>query len=333
MTPLTGRTVGLVGSLAAFPSRLAQREVARQGGLLRCGAQRGTTIVVFGLKGLERLGPARLAEELASVRRAHRRPMSEAGFLRSLGLLPVVPMGAHSRGELLVRTGLPAGDFDMLALFDAFMCDAEPFSFRDLVLGRMYARLIADGADWPTIVRAVHRVPELGSLTVLSLDLEARSIIERRLGWTGELCGQGRLELDRVAADADALFEAAEDAEASGDVARAAALYNRCLSANPSDAVAAFNRANCLRQLGQDADAAHEYCPRNPPGSGVRRGLVQPRGCRGRPETCCRGPAAPPARRRHRPGLRGCYLQPCKARFRRRRPRQRPALVAALCSA
>ena len=44
-----------------------------------------------------------------------------------------------------------------------------------------------------------------------------------------------------------------------GRYEEAAALYQRCLAIDPSDAVAAFNRANCLRAADQHAEAAHDY--------------------------------------------------------------------------
>ena len=43
------------------------------------------------------------------------------------------------------------------ALFDAFEHDAEPYSFRDLILARKYAGLMAGGAAWGAIARSVHR--------------------------------------------------------------------------------------------------------------------------------------------------------------------------------
>lgn len=51
----------------------------------------------------------------------------------------------------------------------------------------------------------------------------------------------------------------AEDAEEEERFDDAAALYGRCLAADPTDSVAAFNRANCLRAGGMTDEAAQGY--------------------------------------------------------------------------
>jgi tetratricopeptide (TPR) repeat protein len=160
---------------------------------------------------------------------------------------------------MIEKSGLAAETFNLLVLFDAFERESEPFTFRDLILARKYRALADSGARWDAIARAVHKVPQVGALAALSLDVEARDIIERRGGWTGELSGQGLLDLNWDGINADDLFEAAEAAEAAYDLEAAAALYGRCLSADPTDSVASFNRANCLRELGRSAEAAQDY--------------------------------------------------------------------------
>ncbi|RVA47291.1 O-linked GlcNAc transferase, partial [Mesorhizobium sp. M7A.F.Ca.CA.004.11.1.1] len=56
MTAPTGAVFGTIGALAAFPLRLAAREVERQHGQLRRGITRRTTHVVFGRTLLARAG-------------------------------------------------------------------------------------------------------------------------------------------------------------------------------------------------------------------------------------------------------------------------------------
>ena len=259
MSPLSGRTVGLIGALEAFPRRLASREVERQGGRLRRGASRGTTIAVFGRRLLRRSDPERIASELDAVRAACRLPTSENGFLRSLGLLKPETEGPYGSAAMIALSGLPARCFELLALFDAFGTDREPFSFRDLVLARKYAGLLADGAAWDRIACAVHRVGDATSMASLTLGVEAEAIIARHGTWTGEIDGQKSFTLDADGPDGDATFAAAEAAEDDGDWLAAAALYDRCLAFDPADSIAAFNRANCLRSAGRRTDAAHDY--------------------------------------------------------------------------
>ena len=49
---LKGATIGIVGALAAFPRRLAEREVTRHGARLRRGLTRQTKLLVFGRRAL-----------------------------------------------------------------------------------------------------------------------------------------------------------------------------------------------------------------------------------------------------------------------------------------
>jgi tetratricopeptide (TPR) repeat protein len=258
MSGLAGTTLGIVGPLAAFPFRLAAREVARKGGTLRRGALRGAGTVVFGRRALAG-DTARVEAGFEALTAARRRTLSENGFLRLLGLMEAVKNAALSQAELLEKSGLAARDLDRLALFDAFEADRAPFTFRDLILARKYAALARDGAPWAAIARAVHKVPQVGALAALTLDVEAQGIIARRGTWRGEIDGQGTLDLPDAGDAADAAFDAAEALEAAGDLAGAVAWYNRALAADPSDSVAAFNRANCLRDLGRTTEAAQDY--------------------------------------------------------------------------
>ncbi|AZQ67939.1 tetratricopeptide repeat protein [Silicimonas algicola] len=259
MKPLAGRTFGIVGALEAFPYRIARREIERLGGRLRRSSGRGITTVVYGRKLLRRASLDGVVTSFRALVAERRRPISEAGFLRRNGLSPDADQGSHPRSVMIEKSGLPAETFDLLALFDAFERDVEPFTFRDLILARKYRGLSEAGADWDAIARAVHKVPQVGALAALTLDVEAREIIERRDGWTCELSGQGLLDLGYDGVNIDDLFESAEAAETSGDLEAAVGLYGRCLAVDPTDSVASFNRANCLRELGRSVEAAQDY--------------------------------------------------------------------------
>jgi tetratricopeptide (TPR) repeat protein len=161
---------------------------------------------------------------------------------------------------LLDQSGLAAENLDLLALFDAFEHDAEPFSFRDLILAKKYAGLAAGGAGWGAIARSVHRSGPVASLTALSLHTDGAEVFARHGENFAELDGQHLLPLDEQEdAAAEEFFEAAEDAENEGQLADAALYYGRCLALDPGDSVAAFNRANCLREIGDLDEAAHGY--------------------------------------------------------------------------
>ena len=163
--------------------------------------------------------------------------------------------------SLIEQSQLSPRAFALLSLFDAFEHDAEPYSFRDLILSRKYAGLIAGGATWGAIARSVHRSGPVASLTALSLHAgEGNAIYASLDEGFSELDGQFILPLAPTDdADPEELFAMAEMAEAEGRFMEAAAQYQRCLAVDPDNSVAAFNRANCLRAAGSPDEAAHAY--------------------------------------------------------------------------
>jgi tetratricopeptide (TPR) repeat protein len=260
LVQLSGKTVGLVGALAAFPRRLAAAELKRQGARLRRGLTRRMAVIVFGHSLLGRTD-REIEAKHAAVVAAGVLPVSENGFRRLLGIAEGQPGTGLTRQMLTDQSGLAGHDFDMLALFDAFEAASEPFAFRDLILAKKYAGLIKGGAGWGAIVRSIHRSGSVTSLTALSLHADGEDGIFARHGdRLVELDGQHLLALDEPDdAAAEEFFEAAEDAEAEGRFADAALYYQRCLALDPDDSVAAYNRANCLAKLGQVDDAATGY--------------------------------------------------------------------------
>jgi len=265
-----GAVFGTIGALAAFPLRLAAREVERQHGQLRRGITRCTTHVVFGRTvlakaGLTKNGDAGIERRVTAERAAGRALLSENGFLRLLGLMKAPEASSLSRQSLIEQSRLSGSDLDLLSLFDAFEHDSEPYSFRDLILARKYAGLVIGGASWGAIARSVHRSGPVASLTAKSLNVGSQHGRPDAIyleGGQSELDGQLLFDLGSAAQGDDTLeelFAEAEAAEEDGDHDGAAALYQRCLAIDPSDAIAAFNRANCLRAGGHAADAAHDY--------------------------------------------------------------------------
>ncbi|WP_018238143.1 tetratricopeptide repeat protein [Ensifer sp. BR816] len=257
---VAGKTFGIVGALAAFPRRLIAREVERQGGHLRRGVTRQTTHVVFGRGMLLKATDAEIETRFERGAGNGRDLLSENGFLRLLGLATAPETSALPRQSLIDQAKIAPRLFDLLSLFDAFEHDKEPYSFRDVILARKYAGLIASGAGWGTIARSVQRSSH-ASLTALSLHHEgSKTIYARRIEGLSELDGQLLLDLGAVEeAELEELFAQAEEAEEDGEYEDAAAIYQRYLAIDRTDSVAAFNRANCLRAAGHELDAAHDY--------------------------------------------------------------------------
>jgi tetratricopeptide (TPR) repeat protein len=259
LPPAEHRIFGIAGPLSVFPRRLAAREVMQQGGVLRRGVTRRTTHVVFAWKLLDRDTPAAIEAQVDGLGAAA--PISEAGFLRLLGLRDPPQPAEIPAQSLLDQSGLQRRDLSLLSLFDAFEHDAAPFSFRDLILARKYAGLIADGASWSSIARSVHRSDGVASLTALALHVDSDAGIYARSGdGLRELDGQGLLPLDGASdVELEELFAAAEAAEGQQKFGLAALLYRRCLAIDPSDSVAAFNLANSLGAAGEGREAANAY--------------------------------------------------------------------------
>lgn len=253
-------TLGLVGALRAFPQRLAVRAVASRGGRLRRGITRQTQRVVLGRTLLEKSSEADIEARIDSLNDAGIKLLSENGFLRWLHLMETPERSAMSRQSLLDQSKLGGDTLDRLALFDAFEHDSEPFSFRDLILARKYAGLIAGGASWSAVARSVHAAGPVASLTALSLHPGGPQKIYAAEGERKrELDGQGLLALEPADDDSEEYFALAEQAEDSQLFAEATVLYGRCLSLDPSDSVAAYNRANCFRALGEGDEAGAAY--------------------------------------------------------------------------
>jgi tetratricopeptide (TPR) repeat protein len=256
----TGPTLGIVGALQAFPQRLAARAVATRGGRLRRGITRQTSRVVLGRKLLLKVNDAEIEARIEMLRDAGIKLLSENGFLRWLHLLDAPEQSTLSRRALLDQSHLDGDVFDRLALFDAFEHDAEPFSFRDLILAKKYAGLIAGGASWGAVARSVHNAGPVASLTALSLHPGGpQKIYAARGGDRMELNGQGLLPLDPPDDDSEEYFALAEAAEMAKLYAEATVLYQRCLALDPTDSVAVYNRANCFRALGEADEAAAAY--------------------------------------------------------------------------
>ncbi|KFC62906.1 TPR repeat-containing protein [Devosia sp. LC5] len=256
---LSGESFGVIGALQAFPLRLAARRVASHGGRLHRNVTRATTCVVFGRTLLARHDEAEIERRVRAVPAAAR-TLSENGFLRLLGSLPPVPSANITRHSILDQSGLAGPIFDLLALFDAFEHPAEPFSFRDVILAKKYAGLLASGAVWSAVARSIHQIGPVGSLTALTLHSSgAEKIVTQDAHSFSELDGQRLLALPEGEDEAEDYFGLAETAEAGGLLAEAATLYAHCSAIDPSDATAAFNLGNCLRALNQPDEAALAY--------------------------------------------------------------------------
>jgi len=255
---LGGTSIGVVGALRAFPLRSAARRIADRGGRLHRGLQRGTSIAVFCRSLLTRLSATEIAERVDGARGAGVTLRSETGFLQLLADAPP-PASGLARQSLLDQSGLAPGSFDLLALFDAFERDCEPFSFRDLILSRKYAGLLATGASWHEIVLSLHGAGPVSALTALSLEARGEKILALDAHSLAELDGQRLLPLGTEEAVVEDYFSHAEAAEDAGLFVEASTLYAHCAALDPGDATSPFNEGNCRREVGDLGGALLAY--------------------------------------------------------------------------
>ena len=115
-------------------------------------------MAVIGRSLLARLGDEAIAAEVAAVRAPGRILRSENGFRRLLAGTAGA-LGALDGLALAAQSGLGADDLAMLALFDGFEHDVEPFAFRDAILARKYAGLIAGGVGIGGVLEPPNATP------------------------------------------------------------------------------------------------------------------------------------------------------------------------------
>jgi tetratricopeptide (TPR) repeat protein len=266
MNDFAGRTVTILGRLAALPNRVAVVEIGRRGGVARRALAQQTSLVAIGRQAAAQLADGRLQAKLARADQLGARCFSENALLRALELMPpAAPVSAAVRlDELADKAALEPELVRLLVLFDVIQPDAHgALGFRDLIAAREVGRLLAEGVGLAAIIESTtapggrRPSPDDHPLARLKLVCDDSGRIARRIeGCLAELDGQLRLPLGNPGnPSVDEVFEEAEDAEQAGDLAAAETLYRRCIGLDRSDPIAPFNLANVLRELGRDREA------------------------------------------------------------------------------
>jgi tetratricopeptide (TPR) repeat protein len=262
MDALNGK-VSVIGRLSVA-SAVVARALAERGGTLQRGLSRQTGLVVVARSSARGLASGRLQARVARADRQGTPCVSEGTFLRALGLLaPVDPApAAIALDGLPDKVGLDASLVRLLVLYDLIEPQGGQCSFRDLVSAREVARLLGEGLDLTQILATTQELARQGPwrdhpLTRLKLVDDGSGHLARWIdGTLGELDGQLRLPLP--AADnpsIDELFENAEEAEQTGDLATAESFYRRCVGLDKDEPIALFNLANVLCAQDRTAQA------------------------------------------------------------------------------
>ena len=256
---LAGIAVVIVGGIANVPRRIAARLIAERGGRLARGLSRGSGLLVIGRRSPRPLIEGRIAAALERADRLGIPAIGETAFLNLLGLTDCRPAPPEAAIRLAGH-GITADLARLFALFD-IIDPAEELRARQAF--KEVRRALAQGMDPYRLLCELLHEPErlrakLPSLTLASD--EAGRLGQRVAGRIAELDGQLRLDLAAPPdSTTDALFEAAERAEAAAAWAEAERLYSRCLAREPEDATLHFNCGNVLREQGREVEAAAAF--------------------------------------------------------------------------
>jgi predicted TPR repeat methyltransferase len=256
---LAGLAVVIVGGLASLPRRIAARLVADRGGRLARGLSRGSGLLVIGRRGARALAEGQVAAAIERADRLRIPVIGETAFLNLLGLTDRRPAAAED-AKRFAGHGVTQSVARLLALLD-IIDPAEELHARQAI--KEVRRALADGMEPHRLLCELLYEPERLRAKLPSLTLardEAGRLGQRIAGRLADLDGQLRLDLAAPPGPStDALFEAAERAEASGSWSEAEQLYSRCLAREPTDATLHFNLGNVLREQGRLPEATAAF--------------------------------------------------------------------------
>jgi tetratricopeptide (TPR) repeat protein len=256
---LAGTAVVIVGGLASLPRRVAARLVGERGGRLARALSRGSGLVVIGRRSPRPLIEGRVAAAIERADRMRIPVIGETAFLNRLALTDRHPGPAES-ARRMAGHGIHPDYARLLALFDV-IDPADELRARQSL--KEVRRALAEGMQplqllCDLLAEPARLAAKLPALT-LARD-EAGRLAQRLAGRIAELDGQMRLDLAAPSGiGTDALFEAAEKAEADGDWTEAERLYERCIAREPEDATLHFNLGNVLREQGRSAEAGAAF--------------------------------------------------------------------------
>jgi tetratricopeptide (TPR) repeat protein len=257
---LEGKSVFVAGRFGRLPKSRIERELRARGARLHRRVTRKTDLAIVthamatrtatpAFAALRALPPVRLA--------------SEETVLRALGLAPPLQGKDIDEERFLGLAGLAVEEVRLLALFDVLAPADGRFGFGDLKVAQHIAGLRKRGIAIERVLEAataLRRRRGGGTRELIRLDIAPTGELMLRIGEVlAEFDGQMRFPWLKPPPDPDALFEAAEEAAAAGDMLAAERLYYACLSASPRDPVVRFNLGNVVRVLGRAAEAKAHY--------------------------------------------------------------------------
>jgi BRCA1 C Terminus (BRCT) domain len=260
-------TVALTGRLACMSRAKAFDMVRQHGGTPSQAVTRQTNVLVVGELGWPLLDDGRPSNKLSRASSYGIPVISERRFLEWIG--KATPDSLHrtySADQIASLSKLSSSTIDELVRFGLLDPRGSLFGFRDLASARQISKLFAHGIALSEIIRSVNEIREWlpeADLSNLRLhpatphDLE----IEQPEGRTDKR-GQFVMPVRPPEQNSDALFEQAQSAEETEDIAEAERLYRVLMKCDPTDAAAPFNLGNMLRVDGRKTEAEAAFVQR-----------------------------------------------------------------------
>ena len=253
-------TIAFTGRLASMTRAEAFEVVRSHGGTPSQAVTRQTNVLVVGELGWPLLDDGRPSNKLSRAGSYGIPVVSERRFLEWIGkAVPDSLNRTYSTDQIAALSKLSISTIDDLVRFGLLDPREGLFGFRDLAGARQISKLFEHGIALSEIIRSVKEVrawlPDAG-LSNLRLHPGTHHTIEieQPEGRTNKR-GQFVLPATPLEQNADALFEQAQAAEDTGNIAEAERLYRLLMKCDPTDAAAPFNLGNMLRSNGRRVEA------------------------------------------------------------------------------
>jgi tetratricopeptide (TPR) repeat protein len=249
------------GEVVAREDMVQAFELVRShGGTPSQTVTRQTNVLVVGELGWPLLDDGRPSNKLNRAGAYGIPVVSERRFLEWIE--KAVPDSLHrtySAAQIASLSKLSSSTVDELTRFGLLNPRAGLFGFRDLASARQISKLFAHGIALSEIIRSVNEVrkwlPEADLSNLRFHPANHHDIeIQQPEGRTDKR-GQFVLPVNHPNENADALFEQAQAAEETGEIAEAERLYRVLIKCDPTDAVPPFNLGNMLRASGRKVEA------------------------------------------------------------------------------
>ena len=275
---LNDRAVALYGRFSPGVRDEYERAIEARGGHVARDLTRQSDVLVVGALATLLIDSGALSARLSAARDRDVPILGERAIAAALAGEAAEP-ATLPLATALTQTGLTRTDAEVLAAFDLIRLDGEACRFGDAQAVRTAADLVAGGASLGEAVRILTRTRDVaprGRHRVV-LTPSGEAALQLPDGRT-TLEGQGVLPLEDDHATLEDLFESAAIAEAEGDLAEAARLYDLCARADRKDPIAPFNHGNirlAQQAFDQAAMAYQQALARDPRFAEARYNLAQ----------------------------------------------------------